>query len=442
MTEAVLEMKDSAERKLADLARHRTSGDPDWLFELRSEARGVFQQTGFPTRRIEAWRDTDLSKLRVMDFQVASARDSVDVEGLEKLPFTSLGCPRLVFVNGRFSAALSSDLDPVKGTSLTRLARQIASESRAASHLGKHSRWRENTFGALNLAMFEDGALIEVGKGVEVEQPIHTVFLSLSDGQEGPVAVSPRVLVIAEESSRVSIIESHLGMGDGSYFSNAVTEVAAGNNAVVKHYKVQLEAPGAVHISSFDSTQQRDSKVHTTVVTLGGALIRNETNATMAGEGGRAELKGLYLVEADHHVDNFTRIGHEKPHCDSREVYRGVLADSSKAVFRGRIVVSEGAQQTDSKQTNNNLLLSDQALVNTKPQLEIYADDVKCTHGATVGQLDEDAVFYLQSRGLSRQDARAMLIYAFAGEIVSGIGIDRLREELDRHLLGWLPRRV
>ncbi len=441
MTEAVLETKESAVTKLAGLAQRETNGEPDWLLDLRSKALTQFQVKGLPDRKAEAWRDTDLGRLKAMDFQ-SSARESDfgDFGEVERLSFASLDCPRLVFVNGRFSAELSSDAGSLDGVTLGRLVKQANANGSVRANLGGHCKWQENAFAALNLAMFEDGAWIEVDQGIEVEKPIQIVFANLSNVENGPFVVSPRVLVVAGESSRVCIVESHLGSGEGDYFSNAVTEIVTGDNARVDHYKVQLETESAVHISSLESSQQRDSNLRTTVLTLGGGLVRNEINASLAGEGGWSELNGLYLVEGDHHVDNFTRIGHEKPHCDSREVYRGVLTDSARAVFRGRIVVSEGALQTDSKQTNNNLLLSDRALVNTKPQLEIYADDVKCTHGATVGQLDDDAIFYLQARGISKEDARAMLIYAFAGEVVSGVGVKRLREELDSHLLEWLSK--
>ncbi len=443
MTEAVLETKKNAAMKLAGLARREANGEPDWLLDLRGKALDQFQVKGLPDRKVEAWRDTDLGRLKAMDFQ-SSTRESDfgGVERLEDLRFASLDCPRLVFVNGRFSTELSSDADSLGGVTLGGIAKQADANGSVRAHLGELSKWQDNAFDALNLAMFEDGALIEVQGGIEVEKPIHVVFVNLSNGQNGPFVVNPRVLVVAGESSKVSIIESHLGSGEGSYFSNAVTEIVTGDNATVDHYKVQLELESAVHISSLGSVQERDSNLRTTVITLGGGLVRNEINSVFAGEGGWSELNGLYLVDEDHHVDNFTRIGHEKAHCDSREMYRGILADSARAVFRGRIVVSEGAQQTDSKQTNNNLLLSDRALVNTKPQLEIYADDVKCTHGATVGQLDDDAVFYLQTRGISKEDARVMLIYAFAGEVVNRVGVERLREELDSHLLKWLPRCV
>ncbi|HUV13034.1 MAG TPA: Fe-S cluster assembly protein SufD, partial [Acidobacteriota bacterium] len=404
MTEAVLEKNESVVTKLANLAQRETNGEPGWLVDLRSKALNQFEVKGLPDRKAENWRDTDLGKLKAMDFQSsATETDSGRFGEVERLRFASLDCPRLVFVNGRFSAELSSDEDSLDGVTLGRLAKQADANGSVRANLGRHSKWQENAFDALNLAMFEDGALIEVDSGIEVEKPIQVVFANLSNVQNGPFVVNPRVLVVAGESSKVTIVESHLGSGEGDYLSNAVTEIVTGDNARVDHYRVQLETKSAVHISSLECVQHRDSNLRTTVLTLGGGLVRNETNASLAGEGGWSELNGLYLVDEDHHVDNFTRIGHEKPHCDSREVYRGVLTDSARAVFRGRIVVSEGAQKTDSKQTNNNLLLSDRALVNTKPQLEIYADDVKCTHGATVGQLDDDAIFYLQARGISKE---------------------------------------
>jgi Fe-S cluster assembly protein SufD len=443
MADAVLVKTEGAVEKLINLARRQRNGEPDWLKDLRGRALEEFQEKGFPSRKIEAWRDTDLRRLNEMDFQPSGrASSEVTPEELSGLRFASLDGPRMVFVNGLFAEELSNLSDIPGGVTMARLSESLASHDAVSANLGRYSKWQERSFDALNLAMFDEGALIEVESRVEVEKPLHVVFLNRAEDESKAFAVNPRILAIVGESSKVKIVESHLGLSEGGYFSNAATEIVAGKNANVDHHKIQLESEAAVHLGSFESTQERDSSVRNTLITLGGALIRNDTGSTLGGEGGCSELNGLYLVGKDHHVDNFTRIGHERAHCDSREVYKGILADQAKAVFRGRIVVAEGAQKTDSKQTNKNLLLTDRAVVNTKPQLEIYADDVKCTHGATVGQLDSDAIFYLRARGISEEDARAILIYAFASELINAVSIQQLREELDEYLLEWLPNYV
>ncbi|HLV01044.1 MAG TPA: Fe-S cluster assembly protein SufD, partial [Acidobacteriota bacterium] len=249
----------------------------------------------------------------------------------------------------------------------------------------------------------------------------------------------PRVLIVAEENSQITVAESHIGIS-GRYWSNGVTEIVAAENAVVDHYKLQRENDDGYHTATVQAYQDRASSVTTHTVSLTGAIIRNETNAALDGEGCWSELNGLFLVSQDHHVDNFTQLDHLKPNCSSREHYKGILDDNSQGVFRGRIIVARGAQKTDSKQTNNNLLLSDDAIINTKPQLEIYADDVKCTHGATIGQIDRDAIFYLRSRGIDKKAACSILIYAFASEMVRRIKLEELARQLDNYLFEWLPR--
>lgn len=441
MAEAVMESKELTVTRLADLARQRVANGPSWLDEIRLAAADHFEAVGFPTRRDEPWRYTDIRPIASSHFVPADTLGvSLTKEQLDELRFVDFGCPRMVFVNGNLSEEHSIGLDRLpSGITVRSLANAIGEGDGLKGLLGGLVDPRGGAFSALNMAFLNDGAVIDVARGTVVEEPILLLFVSVNRGEE-PILIAPRVLINAAENSQVTVIESHIGAGSGPYLSCGVTEVYAKASTVVDHYKLQLEKAHGFHVATVQSNQGRSSNVRLSTATLTGGIVRNEVNSELAGEGAWAELDGLFLVGDDHHVDNFTRIDHLQPHCDSREVYKGILADKSTGVFRGRIVVAEGAQKTDSKQTNNNLLLSDNALINTKPQLEIYADDVKCTHGATVGQLEADAIFYLQARGISKNAAKSMLIYAFASEVVSRIKAEALRNELDSYLFEWLPK--
>lgn len=442
MIEAVKKERDIF---LAHFARQEKTlevAQPPWLRQIRKKAILHFEQLGFPTQKEEAWRFTDISPLLQVELVPPDeVRAELSRGDLDRLEFADLQTRRLVFLNGVFSAPLSScDGLPqgVRVMSLAAALQEKEQEEVLQRHLGEYARFEEHAFNALNTAFLRDGAFLRIPAGCVLEEPIHLLFVNLAS--EKPLSSHPRILVLAEENSQVSLVETHLGVEDEVYLSNPVTEIVAGENAVVDHYKLQNESPQAFHIATVQVYQQRSSSVRTTTVSLNGSIIRNETNTLLDGEGAWGNLNGLFLVRGSGHVDNFTLLEHAKPHCSSRELYKGILDDQGRGIFRGRIVVWKGAQKTDSMQTNRNLLLSDRALINTKPQLEIYADDVKCTHGATIGQLQKDALFYLRSRGIEEKAARSILIYAFASEVVNQIRVDTLREVLDNHLFRWLPR--
>lgn len=396
----------------------------------------VVHDQGIPSTEVESWRNTDLTALESLVFAPVEGRDGI--ESIEGLPFLDPRAVRMVFSNGRLRKNLSAVEGLPKGVRLRAVSEMLAEDSSSLrNHLSGASAFRESVFSALNLAFTDEGAVIDVPEGMALETAIHLVFLN--ESESNPFMVNPRILVLAGENSQVTVIESHLGFTEGTYFVNSVTEIVAAENAVVDHYKVQREGNSAYHLGTVDAYLCRSSNVRTGTFTLGGKLTRNETKAELRGEGASTELNGLYLACRDQHVDNYTTITHAAPHCSSRELYKGILDDSARGVFRGRIVVAEGAQQTDSKQTNNNLLLSDNALVNTKPQLEIYADDVKCTHGATIGQMEDEAMFYLRTRGIGKEAARSMLIYAFANEALGEVNVPALQEQLHSFLSDWLP---
>lgn len=440
MAEAVLDQKDTQVLRLRELASSIPSRGPAWFQNLKDEGVENLERLGFPSKRDEAWRFTDLRPIKNAIFALPPEGSELpDRQTLDSHHFLDLEKGNLTFVNGKYVDALSRAENLPEGATVRTFQEALEeNEELLKSHLSKVAN-PDDFFAALNLASLQEGVVIEVPSGTVVEEPIYLNFLTLND-EDKPYLINTRVLIVCGDKTQVSILENHLGLGEeDAYLSNGVTEVIAGDNCVVDHYKLEHESDRGWHLATFESIQGRDSNVRNTIVTLSGAIIRNRTNSTLDGEGGWAELNGLFLVGDDHHVDNYTQLRHSKPHCDSREVYRGILADKANGVFRGRIVVDKGAQKTDSKQTNSNLLLSDHARMNTKPQLEIYADDVKCTHGATIGQLDAEQIFYLRSRGISKSAAQSMLIYAFASQLVQGIKIESFRELLDSYLFDWLP---
>lgn len=431
---------DTASAQLATLLERRPAWPARRVDELRRQALERFKQRGLPAPREEAWRHTRLAPLREernycfseIDGAAEAARPLLEIN-----PFSGVGRHRLVFVDGRYVPELSARADLPEGVRFTTI-REALQDEVLLGHLNRSLAEDENPFVALNTAGFEDGAFIHVQKNTVLKHPLEIIYLSLGVGP-GRVVLQPRTLVVVEAFGEAPIIELHLGGGRGRYFSNPVAETYGYENAQVDFLKVQVEDCDSFHFGALETWQDRNATVRTAVITLSGGIVRNDTGTQLDGEGGYADLDGLYLASGDSQVENFTRIEHRKPHCGSREVYKGILNDRGRGLFRGRIVVWPGAQKTDSKQTNRNLLLSREALVNTKPQLEIYADDVKCTHGATIGQLDAEALFYLRSRGIPEPAARSILIYAFAGEVVERLHNPELRGAVDRFFLSWLP---
>ncbi len=346
---------------------------------------------------------------------------------------------QLVFVNGIYSATLSSNPAQPNGVFAGSLAEALEKQAdRVEPHLSKYASVSEEPFAALNTAFVSDGAFIYLPKGCVLEEPIH-LLVSVIWREIRTQGLSPsHHWCWPKPIRRCSILESYASLGEGVSFTNAVTELVAEENAFVDHYKLQRESLETFHVGTVQVQLGRSANVSTQTISLGGSLVRNHVNAVLGGEGGEATLNGFYLVNGRQHVDNHTSIDHAKPHCNSHELYKGILDGQARGVFNGRIIVRPDAQKTDSKQTNKNLILSEEALVNTNPQLEIYADDVKCTHGATIGQLDADAIFYLRSRGIDLESARHLLTYAFAGDFIHRLKIDPLRVALETSLFARL----
>jgi Fe-S cluster assembly protein SufD len=410
------------------------------LHLVRRAAIARFAELGFPTTRDEAWRTTSVAPITKVAFRPATGYDPQGLTAGQLAPFLfeGLAGSRLVFVNGHYSPELSSLRPLPKGARAGSLAAALASDPEAVEpHLARYARYQDHAFAALNTAFIQDGAFVRIPKGAVLEDPVHLLFVSTARGEA--IVSHPRSLILAEADSRATIIESYVGPDRGVSFTNGVTEVVAGENAVVDHCKIQREASEAFHVATFHAHQGRGSRLSTHAISLGGGLVRNDVVVALDGEDAQATLNGFYLTDGRQHVDNHTWIEHIQPYCTSRELYKGILDGESRGVFRGRIFVhpmahraGRGQLLVDAIQSNPNLLLSDGAEVNTRPQLEIYADDVRCTHGATVGQLDENAIFYLRSRGIGLEEARQILVKAFADEVLNLIQAEPVRAQLER----------
>ncbi|MDQ1346900.1 MAG: Fe-S cluster assembly protein SufD [Acidobacteriota bacterium] len=405
---------------------------------LRDLAWQHFERQGFPTLQQEEWRFTNVAPVAKTTFRRPAATDRKKLAaGVDQ--FRLAGTIELVFVDGRFDAALSATELPA-GLMVTPAAgiAGTGDPGRADALLGSVAGIDTRPFAALSTALFEELAFVEVARGAVVEAPLHLLFYSTA--QDTPGASFPRTLIHAGEQSQATIVESFAGDADAVYLTCPVTEIVADPAAVVDHYKFQRDSRAAFHLSGLALATARGASVSTHSFSLGGAIVRHDIQARLGGEGSEATLNGLYLVDGRQVCDTHMRVDHVAAHCASHELYKGILDGRSRAVFNGRIFVHKGAQKTDAKQTNRNLLLSDDALVNTNPQLEIFADDVKCTHGSTVGQLDDDAVFYLRSRGIGAEAAKSLLTYAFASDLVERAKVPALARELREFLFDWIPQ--
>lgn len=422
--------------------RERLKGRENWLTPARKAAIARFAELGFPTIRDEEWRFTNVAPLVKTRFARPDARGdsrpNVTLDHLRPYLFGDGVAARLVFVNGRFTPELSRLGEIPKGLTVASIAEGMATHGKLLeADLARHVNLAHNAFAALNTAFITDGAFVRVARGAVIEHPIHALYVTTPGA--GPTVQHPRNLFVAEESSQSQLVESYVCLGQGKYFNNAVTEIVAHGNAQVEHYRLQRESEQAFHISTLRTQQDRSSRVTSQSLSIGGGLVRNHIHAMLDGEGADATLNGLFITHNDQHVDHHLRVEHAKPHCTSWEFYKGLLDGKSRGVFTGRIFVHQIAQKTDAKQSNDNLLLSREAHVDTRPQLEIFADDVRCTHGATIGQVDEDAMYYLRTRGFPLEAARSLLVYAFAGECLGQIGIPPLRNQVQKVILERLP---
>jgi Fe-S cluster assembly protein SufD len=436
-------MTQTAERLQPWLAaiEQRPQGGPRWLQDLRDRGASRFAALGFPTVRDEDWRFTNIAPIATAEFRPTGADAARATEEELAGYLYSDAEHRIVVVNGRFVPELSRAHGLPAGVRVGSLAAAVTEQAEVVQrYLGQLADFGTKAFTALNTALAADGAYAYIPDGVVLEQPLHLLFVTTASPTSGPIMTNVRTLIIAGDRSQSRIVETYVGTGGSAYFTNAVTEIFAGEGSVVDHYKVQQESVDAFHVATMQVHSARNANFSSHSFSLGGKLVRNDASALLDGEGAECTLNGLYLADGDRLVDNHTTIDHAKAHCPSHEIYKGILGGKARAVFNGKIIVRQDAQKTDAKQTNRALLLSDNASINTKPQLEIFADDVKCTHGAAIGQLDEDAIFYLRARGLTYFEARDMLIHAFAGDILDRVKVEPLRVALEGELYAQLAK--
>jgi Fe-S cluster assembly protein SufD len=413
----------------------RDTGGPPWLREQRRQAIARFAERGLPTTRDEEWRYTSLAPLAAMplDLTASGASEAPIAEALTPFLIGPASWNRLVFVNGRYVAKLSTVGSLPAGGYVGSLAEALITE---AEMVRPYIAQSGDAFGALNAAFWADGAFVRLPAGAGLEEPIQLLFLATA--REAPHAVHPRSLIVLERDSRLALVESYVALGVSAYLTNATTEVVLRPGADLDHHRIVLEGREAIHVGQTRVRQERDSRFASCVVALAGRLVRDDVTAALAAEGAECRLSGLFVVGGEQHVDIHTVVDHIAPRATSRQLYKGVLDGTARGVFSGRVVVRPGANGTDAHQTNKNLLLSDGVEVDSKPQLEIFADDVKCSHGAADGQLAADSIFYLKSRGLDEAAARTLLTHGFANEVLGRIRVEPIRSWCEDLLTGRL----
>jgi len=429
---------ETKEQYLNAFTERRSRGsapNPPWLNELREAGMASFASLGFPTPKAEEWKYTNLEPIAALKFSRPNgARKLISPSDLLAKGFADRDCVRLVFLNGVHAPELASLERLPEEIRLQSLAELIKGDDEfLAMQLGRYASYRRQSLVALNTAFIGDGAVLIVPPGRRLAEPIHLIYASGADGEQ--LVTHPRTLIFLGRGSEAKIIESYIGITGGSYFCNAVTELIAEADSIVEHCRVQRESDAGFHTGTVEARVARGAHLTAHAVTLAGSLVRNDVHVSLDGEGAECLLNGLYLGSGRQHIDNSTVIEHVKPRASSFELYKGILNDAAHGVFNGKIVVHKDAQKSDARQVNKNLLLSDDAVVNTKPQLEIHANDVKCSHGSTIGQIDPDALFYFRSRGLGLAEARRLLSAAFAADVVGRIKVGSLRRRLDEYIL-------
>ena len=421
----------------------KVSGEPSWLRALRGRSFDQFEGVGFPGVEQEEWKYTNVAPIMRTKFTPVVNSNGTALSkrnGLAPFIYEETRDSAFVFVNGIFREDLSSckGLSGVVALDLNDALQISEYETVIRESLERNANSDNNGFELLNTALFAGGLFISIPRGVNLRTPIQLQFVSEPVKAGAPAAMFPRVLIVGKKNSAATIIESYRATAEGIYLTNAIVDLVLDEGARVQHYKVQRESAGASHIAKTRADLGRNAGYDTTTINFGAALSRHDIKVTMDHEGASCSVDGLYMVDGSQHTDTHSVIDHRQPHCTSRQLYKGILDGKSRAVFNGKVFVRHGAQQTDAQQTNKNLLLSSEAQIDTKPQLEIYADDVKCTHGAAVGQLDDDELFYLESRGINPSLAKNMLTYGFAEEVIERIKIESIKRELDEAVLNRL----
>ncbi len=400
------------------------------IHTIRKEALENFSRLNFPTTHEEEWRFTNITPLLKHNFKPVTEKKKVEKKEIDKFLFNQMKGYRLVFVDGIFDEELSDLKSLPKGVTACSMAKAIEDDlPQLKEHFGKYADYKSHIFTALSTAYTKDGAFIHIPDGKIIEDPFHVLFLA-TPGKDKKL-IQPRNLFVVGKNAQVRILEHYGALDENIYFTNAVTEIAAMENAIVDHVKLQEESKKAFHIARMDIDQEKNSNFVSHSVSFGGDIARNDFNSRFNNSGGECALNGLYMTSGTQLFDVHTMIDHAKPYCNSHEHFKGILDDKSRAVFNGKVMVRQDAQKTNAFQENNNIILSNDALVNTKPQLEIFADDVKCSHGATVGQLDTDSMFYLKSRGIGEDKARIILLHAFASDVIKEIKISAVHDYIE-----------
>ena len=403
------------------------NGESDSSFhKIRRQAIKKFSELDFPDRKNEEWRCTNISPLLQQSFSIPSNHIKLNIKDVSNHIIKDLDAYVMIFVNGKFSIRHSQLENIQKGIKIRSLADCIKNNDKdLLQHFGKYADYKNNIFTSLSTAFTTDGAFINVDDNCVIEKPIYLLFLTKAGNVN--IQTQPRNLIVTGKNSQLTVIE-HFSSSDNSiYFTNTITEIVAKENAVIDHIKLQEESINAFHIARMEIVQERNSNFTSHLISIWGKLSRNDINSKFNDEGGETILNGLFLIEKDQLFDIHSFVDHAKPNCNSNEHYKGILDDDSRGVFNGKIIVRKDAQKTNAFQKNNNILLSKNSLINTKPQLEIFADDVKCSHGATKGQLNNDATFYLKSRGIGEEASKVILLHAFASDIINHIKVDAVK---------------
>lgn len=409
--------------------------------KIRQDAISVFDELGFPVKKLEEWKYTNLNNITKNKFRQFLIPEKINLSYEEVASFIYPGFEGnlVVLINGHYSVKFSKIVTKTDGVYIGSF-----SEAREKftdvfhNHFAKYADYYRNSLTALNTAFAIDGVFIYIEKNITVNEPV--LILNIADSREESLIAQPRNLFVMEEGSSVNIIDDYYTIGEHPFFTNSVTEIVLDKNAALEHYKIQNDGSNAFHIGTVQVEQNRDSKFTNSTISWGGSLIRNNLNAVLNGENSESHYYGLYLLKDKQFVDNHTLVDHAVPNCNSNELYKGLIDDKSTGVFNGKIMVRKDAQKTNAYQSNKNILLSADAKINAKPQLEIFADDVKCSHGATFGQLDQDSMFYLQSRGISKDEAKILLMNAFSSDVIDSVKIDSLREYLHSQLFKKLKK--
>jgi Fe-S cluster assembly protein SufD len=422
--------------------RERGSIEPSWLRRMREQSFEEFERTGFPVVQQEEWKYTNVTPISRAKFSPVMVRNGAgaDVDWLTSMANEETRNRTAVFLNGIFQPELSSLSALPAEVVAIELTEALLSNDHGNEIQGllEAGTGPDNGFITLNSALFSSGLFLKIPRGVRIEKPVQLLFAGQANSDSASPAAFPRVLIVAEENSSATILESYASPGDDTYLTNIIVDLRLGAGAQVKHYKVQRESQNAFHVGTTRAELGADASYDATTINFGASLSRHNIEVLMDHEGAECSVDGLYMMDGSQHTDTHSVIDHRQPRCRSHQLYKGILDGKSRAVFNGKVFVRHGAQQTDARQTNKNLLLSKEARVDTKPQLEIFADDVKCTHGAAIGQLEEDEVFYLESRGIRPEMARNLLTYGFAEEVIEKIKIEPLRRELEAAVLNRL----